>query len=68
MIEIHTHRVDSSTIDVTDLKEIKAKKAFKTDTPETCYREVQFIDEDHNMITLRLYANNIDNLEINEEK
>jgi len=66
MIEIHTHRVDSSTIDFADLKEIKATKPFETDTPKTCYRELQIIDEYHNMITIRLYAKDMKNLKIKE--
>ena len=67
MIEIHNHNVDSATIDFVNTLEIRASKPFKTDTPETCYREVQFVDEEHKIITVRLYSKNIENLKIMEK-
>jgi len=67
MIEIHAHRTDSSTIDFTDVKEIRIRKAFETDAPVTCYREIQIVDEECRTLTLRLYAKNIEKLKIMEE-
>lgn len=67
MIEIHAHRADSSTIDITDVKEIKIKKAFETDTPVTCYREIQIVDEECRTVTISLYAKELEKLKITEE-
>ena len=66
MITMQTF-VEGSTIDITNVIEIIARKAFKTDEPVVCYREVQFIDDKHRVVTLRLFADSLKNLKIKEK-
>jgi hypothetical protein len=68
MISIQNHDVGSTAIDVVNVSKIIAKAAFTADAPETCYREIQIIDDQHRVITLNLYAGTLDKLEIVEEK
>jgi len=64
MINIQEFNVDSVVMDIVDIERIEAKKPFETDTPQTCYREIQFIDNENRVITIRLYAKNMKNLDI----
>jgi hypothetical protein len=67
MITMQTF-TESTVIDITNLTEIIARKAFKTDEPVVCYREMQFIDDKHRMVTLRLFADDLEKLRIVENE
>ena len=66
MISIQNHDVGSTAIDVVHVTKIRAEKPFKTDAPETCYRQIQLIDDQHRVITINLYADTLEDLKITE--
>jgi hypothetical protein len=68
VISIQNHDVGSTAIDVVHVTKIIAQEAFETDAPVTCYRQIQFIDDQHRVITINLYAESLDKLNIVEEK
>ena len=68
MISTQEFDVSSTKIDITNVTKILIKQAFETDTPVTCYRELQVIDEQGRSVMLHMYAESLDKLAIVEEK
>lgn len=68
MINIKGFSPDSLVIDVTQVSRIEAHKIFEGDGPMNCYREMQVIDDNGRVITLRLYSEDVEKLKIKEKE
>jgi len=68
MLKIENFNVGSIIIEVTDVKRIEAKKPFRTEIPDSWYREMGFVDDRGRCVTIRLYAKKEKGLEIKESE
>lgn len=68
MINIKGFNTDSIVIDVMQVSRIEAHRIFEVDSPKNCYREMQFIDDNGRVVTLRLYSDDVEKLKIKEKE
>ena len=68
MINIKGFSTDSVVMDVMNVSRIEAHRIFDVDSPKNCYREMQVIDNNGRVVTLRLYSDDVEKLKIKEEK